>query len=68
MSDGLLLPVGYPNTKLAGTEVGGVGVDPINGTVVAPNSVSFPSKNAQGNAARDAIAAGHSSHGLGLAR
>ena len=35
----LLIPFGYPNSKLAGTEIAGNGIDPISGVVVAPNSV-----------------------------
>ena len=64
MSDGLLLPVGYPNTKLAGTEIAGKNIDPITGEIVAPNGTVFPSKAALKTAVGAAIAAGHSAHGL----
>ena len=62
--DGLLLPVGYPNTQIAGTEVAGRDVDPISGAVVAPNSQTFPSKAALRAAANASIAAGKSAFGL----
>jgi 1,6-anhydro-N-acetylmuramate kinase len=63
--DGLLLPVGYATgTKMAGTEIAGVGVDPISDAVVAPNSQTFPSKAALRAAANASIAAGKSAFGL----
>ena len=60
----LLLPVGYPNTKLAGTEIAGKNVDALTGEVVAPNGTVFPSKAALTAAANAAIAAGKSAFGL----
>ena len=57
----LLLPVGYATgTRLAGTEIAGVGVDPITGEIVAPNSQVFPSKAALRAAVNADIAAGKS--------
>jgi len=60
----LLLPFGYPNTQIAGTEIAGKNVDPISGAVVAPNSQVFPSKAALTAAANASIASGHSAFGL----
>jgi len=60
----LLIPVGYPNTQIAGTEIAGKNVDPISGAVVAPNSQVFPSKAALTAAVNAAIAAGKSAFGL----
>jgi hypothetical protein len=60
----LLIPFGYPNTKLAGTEIAGKNIDPITGEIVAPNSTVFPSKAALRAAANASIAAGHSAFGL----
>ena len=62
--DGLLLPVGYPNTKLAGTEIAGKNIDPISGEVVAPNSQVFANKAALKTAANQSTQAGHGTFGL----
>jgi len=60
----LLLPVGFPNTNLAGTEIKGKNIDPIDGSVVAPNSSSFPTKSALTTAINASLAAGKGAFGL----
>jgi len=60
----LLIPVGYPNTKIAGTEIAGKNIDPLTGEIVAPNGTVFPSKAALKAAAAATIASGHSAFGL----
>ena len=61
---GLLIPNGYPNTNIAGTEIKGKNIDPLDGSVVAPNSTVYASKAALKAAVASAIASGHSAFGL----
>jgi len=60
----LLLPVGYPNTNLAGTEIKGKNIDPLTGEIVAPNSTVYANKAALKAAAAAAITSGHSAFGI----
>jgi len=60
----LLIPFGYPNTKLAGTEIAGKNIDPISGECVAPNGTVFPNRQALNTAQAASIATGHSAFAL----
>ena len=59
----LILTPGWPNTNVIGSEMSGVGVDPVSKMIVAPNGTSGTKAEIDAKIA-EALKGGHSVFGL----